>query len=124
MFLGIGYTFNSLTLYTGLNYLIKEKNFGTAFGILQSFQNLGLTVGPLAIGGILGPNRPTAGMGDYTWVHIFLATILGIGMVLIFIVNIYDKYGRNVVNAVRKFQGTAFSTDSSEEKRFRKYFPP
>ena len=51
--LGISYTIIQLTLYPLVNYLIKERHFGTAYGIIQSISNIGLFVGPLVIGDIL-----------------------------------------------------------------------
>lgn len=51
--IGIASTIIQLTMYVCVNYIIKEKHYGTAYGILQAVGNLGLTLGSLLIGGIL-----------------------------------------------------------------------
>lgn len=51
--IGMGSTIISLTMYPSVNYIVKEKYFGTAFGILQALSNVGSTIGPLIIGDIL-----------------------------------------------------------------------
>ena len=40
-------------MYVSINYLVPEKFYGTAYGILQSIGNLGNSLGPLVIGFIL-----------------------------------------------------------------------
>ena len=51
--IGMASTMINLTLYPSINYLIKEKYFGTAYGIIESLSNVGLFIGPLVIGDIL-----------------------------------------------------------------------
>lgn len=58
--IGMSSTIITLTMYPSVNYIVKEKYFGTAFGILQALSNFGSTIGPLIIGDILdsGINSP------------------------------------------------------------------
>lgn len=51
--LGMASTIISITMYVSVNYVIQEKLYGTAYGILQSVGNFGSSVGPLIIGGVL-----------------------------------------------------------------------
>lgn len=39
-----------------MNYLVREKYFGTAYGIIEAFCNVGGLIGPLVIGDILNTN--------------------------------------------------------------------
>jgi hypothetical protein len=48
--LGIGSTIVQLTLYTGFSYVVREKYFGVAFGVLMGIVNLGVLVGCLVMG--------------------------------------------------------------------------
>lgn len=38
-------------MYVSVNYIVPEKYFGTAYGILQAIGNLGNALGPIMIGG-------------------------------------------------------------------------
>lgn len=51
--IGMASTIINLTMYPSVNYIIKEKYFGTAFGILTAVGNIGAFAGPLIIGDIL-----------------------------------------------------------------------
>ena len=51
--IGMSTTIIQLTMYTSVNYIIPEKYFGTAYGILQAISNVGTTIGSLVIGNIL-----------------------------------------------------------------------
>jgi hypothetical protein len=46
-------TMIQLTLYPQVNYLVKEKYFGSAYGIIESAGNLGLFAGTYFISLIL-----------------------------------------------------------------------
>ena len=50
-------TMIQLTLYPQVNYLVKEKYFGTAYGIIESACNLGLFAGSFFISLILNNHR-------------------------------------------------------------------
>jgi predicted MFS family arabinose efflux permease len=45
-----------LTLYPSVNYLVKERHFGTAYGLIEAFCNVGLLIGSLLMGSILNTN--------------------------------------------------------------------
>lgn len=55
--IGMANTMISLSLYPQVNYLVREKYFGTAYGIIECCCNVGLLIGSLVIGDILNSNR-------------------------------------------------------------------
>ena len=76
--IGFANTMVQLTLYPSVNYLVKEKYFGTAYGIIESATNIGMFVGSLLIGDILNTNYAESKHVDieqYHWVHIMLIII-------------------------------------------------
>lgn len=50
---GMSDTIIQITLFPAINYIVKEKYFGTAYGILQTACNLGMIIGSLLVGYIL-----------------------------------------------------------------------
>jgi MFS family permease len=50
---GFANTMIQITLYPAINYIVKERYFGTAYGILETASNIGMIIGSLAIGEIL-----------------------------------------------------------------------
>ncbi len=50
---GMSDTIILITLFPSINYIVKEKYFGTAYGILETGCNLGMIIGSLLIGYIL-----------------------------------------------------------------------
>ena len=51
--LGFAYSLVAAIIYPSISLLVNQKNFGIAFGILTSLQNLGFTLIPMYIGYIL-----------------------------------------------------------------------
>ena len=50
---GFANTLIHLSLYPTVNYIVKEKYFGTAYGLVESASNVGYLIGSLALGDIL-----------------------------------------------------------------------
>ena len=48
--IGIASTLINLTMYTSVIYIVPEKHYGLAFGILQAISNIGIIIGSLLIG--------------------------------------------------------------------------
>lgn len=51
--MGITFAIVQLTIFTGIQYVVGEKHLGTAYGLIQAFQNIGATIGPLIFGSIM-----------------------------------------------------------------------
>lgn len=82
-------------MYPSVNYLVKEKYFGTAYGILEAISNIGLTIGPLIIGDILDRDplstiSSSSSISHFHQMHFFLLMLSLIGVILAIILNIYD----------------------------------
>jgi MFS family permease len=50
---GMSTTIIQITLYPSVNYIVKERYFGTAYGILETAGNLGMILGSVIVGSIL-----------------------------------------------------------------------
>eukprot|EP00347_Sterkiella_histriomuscorum_P010927 403374398 len=116
--IGMASTIISLTMYPSVNYIVKEKYFGTAFGILQALGNIGSTIGPLIIGDILdqgvsqNPNHHSqVRLSQFSTLHIYLLILSLIGCILAVVMNFYDLNGKNIMNAVVQADDDNFSTD-------------
>lgn len=51
--IGVANTLIHLSLYPTVNYIVKEKYFGRAYGLVESATNVGYLIGSLAVGDIL-----------------------------------------------------------------------
>ena len=102
--LGMAYTMIQLTLYPAVNYIVKEKHFGTAYGIIESMSNIGLFVGPLLIGSILECDMKnqseSVNISQYHQMHFFLLVCSLLAIILSVILNIYDQSDKGVLNTV------------------------
>lgn len=108
--IGLSNTMIQLTLYPSVNYLVKERHFGTAYGIIESFCNVGLLIGSLSIGFILNTNydwgvNEIVDLSEFKTVHIFLIILAVISIYLSIKVVRYDmsRQGKKVLNAVITF---------------------
>jgi MFS family permease len=114
--IGMGSTIVQLALYPTVNYLVKEKYFGTAYGILQAVSNTGLAIGPLIIGDLLdadsSPKNLTS-ISHFHSMHLFLLLLCLIGTILAIILNIYDYRNKQIMNTVIFARDYNFSTSSS-----------
>jgi hypothetical protein len=50
VFIGIGNCILQLTLFCSFTYTVKEKYYGTAFGLLIAMQNMGVLFGSFSVG--------------------------------------------------------------------------
>jgi hypothetical protein len=114
--IGMASTMINLTLYPSINYLIKEKYFGTAYGIIESLSNVGLFIGPLVIGDILNTDiineTENQNIEQYHTVHILLFILALIALIISICLNLYDKSkrGKNVLNTVITFDEERLSS--------------
>ena len=49
VFLGLAYSIYAGALWSSVPYVVRPNELGTAFGLLTSIQNIGLTILPLAV---------------------------------------------------------------------------
>jgi MFS family permease len=75
--LGVGDAIIQLALYTGFTYIVPEKYFGIAFGVLVSFQSLGMVFGTLICGEILGINttKMDINLDNLSLIYVCIAAI-------------------------------------------------
>jgi MFS family permease len=114
-----------LTLYPVVNYLVKERYFGTAYGIIESCCNVGSLAGSLLIGFILNTHThafesESENIRQYNTVHLILLLTALISIVFAIILNIYDtrKGGKNVMNTVITFEEKGGSSNSGAGDSF------
>lgn len=60
-------------LWPMVGYMVKRQQLGTAYGIMQSVQNLGLAVVPLAVGALLQAD-PSFGTADWFFIGWYVMT--------------------------------------------------
>lgn len=96
-----------LTLYPQVNYLVKEKYFGTAYGIIESSCNSGLFLGSLGISSILNNDTGRADqekldIAQFDLVHSILLCLAFFSFVLSIILNLFDIRisKKNALNSV------------------------
>ena len=94
IFLGIAFSLVPAAMWPSMVKLVKEKEIGTAYGLMYSIQNLGLWGVPILAGMILDKtNSGNPDMLDYTPTMIMF-TVLGlIGLIFAFLLKREDKKG-------------------------------
>mmetsp|Transcript_26619 Transcript_26619/g.25684 ORF Transcript_26619/g.25684 Transcript_26619/m.25684 type:complete len:99 (+) Transcript_26619:265-561(+) len=91
--IGMASTLIELTLYTSINYIISEKYYGTAYGIVQAVGTCGHAVGSLILGYILDIDTLEGGevnVAQYHKAHTVLMIASLFGIILTIVLNIYD----------------------------------
>lgn len=94
LFLGIAFSLVPASMWPSMVRLVKEKQIGTAYGLMYSIQNLGLWGFPLLAGIILdktNPGNPT--ILNYTPVIIMFAGLGLLGLFFAFMLKREDKRG-------------------------------
>ena len=99
--IGVSTTIIQITMYVAVNYIVPEKLYGTAYGILQSIGNIGNSVGPIIIGSILDSSNPEEiFLRQYNLVHIILMGFSIIGIVVSLLLLCYDVSHKGILNSV------------------------
>ncbi len=94
LFLGIAFSLVPAAMWPSMVRLVKEKQIGTAYGLMYSIQNLGLWGFPLIAGIILdktNPGNPT--ILNYTPVILMFASLGLLGLFFAFMLKREDKKG-------------------------------
>lgn len=97
LILGLGDSINSSVIWACIPYLVESRTIGTAFGVSSSVQNLGLSIGPMAVGFI---NEYTTKDHGYYWVTLFLAIMAFLGVLTTTAIYIYDMRHGGILNAI------------------------
>jgi len=77
---GLFYSTYAAIFWPCVALVVKENVIGTAYGIITAFQNLMLTIIPLAIGGV--QEATSDYKGGYFWTEIMLAIIVVFGLMV------------------------------------------
>lgn len=91
--MGISYSMLASSLWPLVALIVPEYQLGTAYGICQSVQNLGLAVVSIIAGAILD-----ACDQDFTWLEIFFIGWLTVALLSTFVIFFYDKRTRGNLN--------------------------
>lgn len=80
--IGLSSTLIQLSLYASVNYIVPEKHYGLAYGIMQALANIGQATGPILIGSLLDveTNRAEIYQLKYSKVHAVLMFVSGLGV--------------------------------------------
>ena len=90
--LGVAFSLVPAALWPSMVQLVKEKQIGTAYGIMYSVQNLGLFALPILVGVILdATNQGGVEKLDYTPTMIMFAALGVLGLVFSFLLKYEDK---------------------------------
>ena len=73
VFLGISYATYAVAQWGALPYIVEKKCLGTAFGIVNVFENLGTVIAPPILGWIEANTKEN--MHGYFWVEIFFTVV-------------------------------------------------
>lgn len=99
VFLGIAFSLVPAAMWPTMVNMVKEKQIGTAYGLMYSIQNLGLFVFPLLAGIILdATNKGNSGALDYTYTILMFAGLGLVGLLFAFLLLGYDKKSGKGIN--------------------------
>jgi len=112
--LGVGGTIITLTLYTSFSYVVAEKYYGTAFGILLTFSNAGVLIGCLMVGKVVDESSGLRVM--FGTLHLTLLVTSTLGMILSVALCYYDEVHEGVLNAVMRLNDSNFTEVTSQEQ--------
>lgn len=90
--LGIAFSLVPAAMWPAMVKLVKEKQIGTAYGLMYSIQNLGLFAVPILAGRILdwqNPGNPTK--SDYTYTILMFAALSFLGLIFAVMLKIQNK---------------------------------
>ncbi|CAG2174736.1 unnamed protein product [Oppiella nova] len=82
--MGIGYSLLACTVWAMVSLVVPERTLGTAYGLTQALQNLGLGIIPLAVGPII-ENK------GYICLEILFLALLCVTIICIMILFVLDE---------------------------------
>lgn len=90
--LGIAFSLVPAAMWPSMVKLVKDKQIGTAYGLMYSIQNLGLWGVPLLAGNILdATNEPGAAVLDYTPTMLLFIGLSLLGLFFAILLKVQDK---------------------------------
>lgn len=90
--LGIAFSLVPAAMWPSVARIVDENRLGTAYGIMFSFQNLGLFAIPILAGFVLdATNKGNTGALDYTWTMILFASLGFLSLFFAFLLKRDDK---------------------------------
>mmetsp|Transcript_30664 Transcript_30664/g.66266 ORF Transcript_30664/g.66266 Transcript_30664/m.66266 type:complete len:585 (+) Transcript_30664:268-2022(+) len=93
---GIAYSLFSAVIWPSVSLTVPKQNTGTAFGVVTSMQNMGMSLFPLAIAAIFN----SSGGRYIPYVEVFFAACAASGVVVGLVMNCLDSRYGNKLNAV------------------------
>lgn len=108
--LGLSYTVYAAALWPSVPCTVLRRQVGTAYGLMTSLQNVGLTLFPLCVGAI------RAEAGSYTGVEIFFACLAGVGVGIGFWLLLHDQSEGGVINMSAKERESYIEENEAAEK--------
>lgn len=102
--LGIAFSLVPAAMWPTMVRLVREKEIGTAYGLMYSIQNLGLWGFPLLAGIVLDATNPgNPEIANYTWTILMFATLGFFGLLFAFLLRREDRRkGFGVEQALNK----------------------
>ena len=92
IFLGIAFSLVPAAMWPSMVKLVKDKQIGTAYGLMYSIQNLGLWGFPILAGKILDWQNPGNPVKlDYTYTILMFASLGVLGLFFAIMLKIQDK---------------------------------
>lgn len=100
---GFGYSIYITIVYSSLPIIAAPDVLGTAYGLLISFNNTGMTILPLVMGGLVSHNIvEETGEGNYAPIHWAFIGVTTLSLLLKIGIYIWDKTARGNVMAYKE----------------------
>ena len=113
---GIAYSFYAAVIWPSVPLTVEKKYTGTAFGVITSVQNIGLSIFPLIIAFIYS----ASGNRYIPYVELFFMSCAGVGVIIGSILNRLDRrYGGKLNGIAGDERGVDESREDEDE-----YFSP
>lgn len=103
IFMGLFYATYAAVFWPCIPLVVDKKVVGTAYGVVNSIQNIFLAICPL-IFGIIHDHTKGKDSGYY-WTEIFIMMMILIGLFSTLLLNYIDIYRGKIINSKPKVKG-------------------
>uniref|UniRef100_H3AYP1 Lysosomal dipeptide transporter MFSD1 n=1 Tax=Latimeria chalumnae TaxID=7897 RepID=H3AYP1_LATCH len=113
--LGLGYSLLACALWPMVAFVVPDHQLGTAYGFMQSIQNLGLAVISITAGAILDTR-------GYLFLEVFFSACLCLSLiasVMLYFVNLLQGGELNLSAWKRSKQESLYAAETEKRKRLR-----